>query len=90
MYMYVMKYCAGVAATAAVRWLSHPTRTSNTDRLFEGFFLLGTLFSKTVFDSYLSHHQQIVEIHGKQSDLRTVSTAVPQGSSLGPILFIIL
>ena len=41
------------------------------------------------FSSYLSNRQQYVDIEGYKSDLKQVNTGVPQGSTLGPLLFII-
>ena len=41
------------------------------------------------FQSYLSHRQQFVDFDGTVSDICTLSTGVPQGSILGPLLFII-
>ena len=41
------------------------------------------------FKSYLSGRQQFVEIGDTKSDLLDVTTGVPQGSILGPLLFII-
>ena len=41
------------------------------------------------FQSYLSHRQQCVDFDGTVSDICTLSTGVPQGSILGPLLFII-
>ena len=41
------------------------------------------------FSSYLAGRQQFVEIDGIQSDSLTLSTGVPQGSILGPLLFLI-
>ena len=41
------------------------------------------------FRSYLSNRQQFVDFDGTVSDVCTLSTVVPQGSILGPLLFII-
>ena len=40
-------------------------------------------------ESYLSHRRQRVVIKGQQSDLIEIECGVPQGSILGPLLFLI-
>ena len=41
------------------------------------------------FESYLSNLQQRVVLHGQSSDWRQIEAGVPQGSVLGPLLFLI-
>ena len=41
------------------------------------------------FQSYLSYRRQYVDINGKSSDLLDITCGVPQGSVLGPLLFLI-
>ncbi len=45
--------------------------------------------SLQLFQSYLSSRKQYVEFDGTDSEMRDIRTGVPQGSILGPLLFII-
>lgn len=41
------------------------------------------------FKNYLSNRYQLTQINGEKSDLKAIETGVPQGSILGPLLFLI-
>ena len=41
------------------------------------------------FESYLSNRLQYVSIQGFDSDVREIKHGIPQGSVLGPLLFLL-
>jgi hypothetical protein len=41
------------------------------------------------FESYLSNRHQFVQIHNEKSSFLTMICGVPQGSTMGPLLFLI-
>ncbi len=41
-----------------------------------------------LFNSYLTYHEQFVDIEGTKSEMLEIKTGVPQASVLGPLLFI--
>ena len=42
-----------------------------------------------LFRQYLTNRYQFVEFHGKSSNKQIITTGVPQGSIMGPLLFLI-
>ena len=45
--------------------------------------------AKDWFTSYLTNRQQFVTVNDIESDLTSISCGIPQGSVLGPILFLL-
>ena len=64
--------------------------TVNHDILFEKLEFYGIRgLPLTWFKSYLADRKQFVEYNSGRSELATISCGVPQGSILGPLLFLI-
>ena len=64
--------------------------TINHQILIDKLPFYGLTFRATrVLESYLQNRKQFVMVNGHVSDMRKISVGVPQGSILGPLLFLI-
>lgn len=64
--------------------------TVNHSILLDKMSAMGVNFSSICwFKSYLSDRSQIVDVNGTHSESKEISCGVPQGSILGPLLFLL-
>ena len=66
--------------------VSCPTNNTNLHKL-QSYGITEIFLS--IIDSYLSNRYQCVELNNTKSSLKQISIGVPQGSILGPLLFIL-
>ena len=55
--------------------------------LLDKLYAIGLSSDSLLFNSFLHHRSQCVTFQGSQSDFKVIDKGVPQGSSLGPLLF---
>ena len=73
-----------------VRLIPYPFDTVNHNILIDKLHFYGIRGIPLAWlSSYLSNRQQYVQIHNSTSSLNTIKCGVPQGSVLGPLLFLI-
>ena len=80
---------SGKTGIACFLDLSKGFDTLNTDILLHKLNKHGINYEITWFESYLTNRKQIVLSNNILSDINTVNVGVPQGTVLGPIVFLI-
>ena len=86
----IQKLDAGKLPLAIFLDLSKAFDTLNHDILLDKLRFYGiTSEGLCFFKSYLNNRTQYVDYDGTASDIKQITTGVPQGSILGPLLFII-